>query len=745
MPPLSYHKTTYLSRHLLLGQPLSFPLTLLHGQVFAPPTSSCKINLDPMIHSLHLTDMPKGNPAKAVSRPDPFNYPETATSTATLSSAPRTMRHSTGAPTLLPRSEATTYALPPRAPANKIQAAAHSRKMLDYDQSPTRIIVAHKEQSAPNASAIADLKSVLPNDSQGVDSRLHASKKHYGNLNARFVAADKEHTTTSQLVASQLGEESKMSSFMAAKLLAEAEAQITYGTRLRERVEAIDQQPRFNDGPQMLRLTASPDSTQHKSDGAFELDTHHTATQSPTQMFNGSETSEDAAYAEVEVQQGYPAMNEQRSQRASGYAEAKLQQDITAMNEHQSPSAHVLQSDDEQAHQSCSVEEVQWQPYTIAQLTPLDISPSNNVTFSWEELVRHFGGNQYSPGLYYSRNEDPSRILQGRTYWLLESQYEPFAPTSPGQHGAKLTAFFNDNLTASGDAVTEDDYSNVPVFACLTPGEGYTYLGQYSQPRYSDKLSYSELRQHVPARVLEYWAKQLADPHRPAWITEQLVAHFWPKDPYTGPIPTDSALTSPATGVTEPNDPERVLEKRVADALERYALKLKVWKKDAELKAALLTEDALMGMWNNTDVDEEKGLRLWWEYLECVGFDEEFYQKLVGLKSQPARRTAAVADMSTLSGDAVGMQSKKAGKQRHDSLVSPVSTDASTIKPSKHKEPTLARSHRPANIAVPGPYPQADLQAAREMHDKATKASDRRRGRSDKQQTLPPHARGVMW
>ena len=110
-----------------------------------------------------------------------------------------------------------------------------------------------------------------------------------------------------------------------------------------------------------------------------------------------------------------------------------------------------------------------------------------------------------------------------------------------------------------------------------------------------------------------------------------------------------------------------------------------------------------------------------------------------------ARKTAAVADLSTLSGTVHGVQSKKASKQRHDSLVSPVSTGASTIKPIKHKEPTLARSQRLANIAVPGPYPQADLQAAREMHDKATKASERKRGRSDKQQTRLSHARDGDW
>ena len=155
-----------------------------------------------------------------------------------------------------------------------------------------------------------------------------------------------------------------------------------------------------------------------------------------------------------------------------------------------------------------------------------------------------------------------------------------------------------------------------------------------------------------------------------------------------------------------------------------------------------------MEMWDNSDTDVEKGLRLWWESLECVGFDDKFYGKLVGLKNAQQQRGRAAAtmteivDLSTYSGDAVaGMQSKRASKQRHDSVTSPVSTNASTIKPIKPKEPTLAHPNRP----VPGAYPQSDLQAARELQDKATKASERKRGRCNKQQTIPPHARNVTW
>ena len=674
-----------------------------------------------MLHSLHLTAIPATDSAELASQQtEPFNNLRTTIPTASLSSVQRATRPSPDPATFQTGSEFTRYTVPPRVLPINYKDTTYARNMFDHDQSPTRKTLTSKEQSVQNASEITNLKSVLHHDFQAVDSRLRATKKHYENLNARFVAADKEHNKIATLMAVKLSDEKKVSSLMAAQLLAEADGKEYYARRLRERVNLVEQ--RINEGPQMLQLTASPGTTHHESNGAFELDAGHGS----THMSNGSETSEDTASTEAEPQQSNLAMSEQKS-----------------------PKAHVSQVNDEPAHQIHSAEEAKWLPHTIAQLTPLDISSSNSETFTWEELVGHFGGNQYSPGLYYSRNGSPSRLLQGRTYWLLEGNFEPFAPTSPGQHGAKLTAFFNDSLTPQGDIVGVEDYSNVPVFVCLKPGEGYTYMGQYSQPRYSDKLSYSELFQHVPTRVLEYWAKQLADPHRPAWITEQLVVHFWPPPPYTGPIPTDSALASPATGVTMPNDPERVLEKRVSLAMERYALELREWKKDAQLKVTLLTKSELMKMWDNSDTDEDKGLRLWWEYLECVGFDDEFYGKLVGLKKaqhQRGREAATmtgIVDLSTYSGDVAGMQSKRASKhQRHDSFASPVSNSASTIKP---KEPTLVRSNRPANNAVPGSFPQADLQAARELHDKATKASGRKRGRSDKQQTLPPHERNAKW
>jgi hypothetical protein len=642
---------------------------------------------------------------------DPFDCRGTIATTSSVSSTPRTVRLSPSSATLRPSSELTPYTSQRPKQVGDYDAATPTRNMLSRNPSSKLTSPINEDQGEQNASDITDLKSVLRKDFQAVDSRLLTSKKHYENLNARFMAAEAEHNRVSHIMTAKLGDEDRMSSLMTAKLLAEADGQELYAKRLRENFMRIDQQ-KPEGHPQMLQLTATPDATQHEGYGTFELNAGHAATQADDR----SQASEDTVYADTGLQQTQPATKEQ-----------------------QSTQFHSLKVGDRQAHHDCSVEVAPWRPHAIAQLKPLEITSSNTETFSWEELHRHLGGNQYSPGLYYVRNDSSSRVLPGRTFWLLESHYEPFAPTSPGQHGAKLTAFFNDSLTAQGDALKEEDYVNVPVFICLKPGEGYTYLGQYSQKRYSDKLSHSELFDHIPAHILQYWANQLADPHRPAWITEQLIAHFWPPPPYTGPIPTDSALTSPGTGVTEPMDSERVLEKRVMRALERYAVELKNWKKDAHIKATLLTEKALMGMWNKSDMDEEKGLRLWWEYLECVGFDEKFYDKLVNKSAQhqPSEKNTVateITDLSTYSGEVVGMQSKKDGKKRHDSFTATAPNSTRTSTP---KEPMLVRANQPKHINIPGAFPQADLQAAREMHDKATKASDRKRGRSDKLQTRP--------
>jgi hypothetical protein len=667
------------------------------------------------MYRLRLTDMP---PAKGTNAPLAHTNSNQQSGAAMLAnnslSAPRTMRTMPNSSTFKPSDELTSYATHSN---NDMPASEQNMidNMIDNRPAQQRSLVTF--QADQNALDIMQPHHIQHRDSSTVASHLRASKVTYGDLNARFVAADEERSRISQLMeTAKLDEErNRLSSLKTAKLLAKAESKELYARRLRESIARLDQQ-HLSDGPEMLRLTASSHEAQQQVDGAVELDGGHTA----NQMSSTSVVSQDAFNASSRSRELQPAQTEQHSS-----------------------TIHAEDSGDEETEQQSAspVTPTKWQPHAISQLPPLPISSQNKETFTWEELHAHLGGAQYSPGLYFSRNSSSTRVLQGRTYWLLEAQFEPFIPSTPGQHGAKLTAFFNDSLTPDGACLDEEDYTDVPVFVCLREGEGYTYLGQYSQKRYSDKLSHSELFQHVPSSILEYWASQLASPHRPAWITEALIAHFWPQPTYCGPIPSDSAVTTPGTGVTEPQDPERVLEKRVLRALERYAVELKEWKKESRVKVTFLTEEALMEMWQKSDMDEEKGLRLWWEYLECVGFDDSFYRKLVDLKSKGLQRVSSKSSASApvakvnnsaeqkTAGDAE--KSLKHSKHRHDSVTGPAST--STV---KEATSTRQSSKRPAVISLPPPaFPQADLQAAREMHDQATKAkaSERKsRGRSEK-------------
>lgn len=158
-----------------------------------------------------------------------------------------------------------------------------------------------------------------------------------------------------------------------------------------------------------------------------------------------------------------------------------------------------------------------------------------------------------------------------------------------------------------------------------------------------------------------------------------------------------------------------------------------------------------MEMWDKSDMDEEPGLRLWWEYLECVGFDDEFYDKLLNLKKQkpvsgpsvPSKKPASKVEPTVRSGHQQYLpparrDSNPTGKRERRDSVSTL--DARQRDESAAKEASSnSRSCWPEDTTMPmAPmawrgFPQADLQAAREMQDSATKAGERRgRGRSEK-------------
>ncbi|KAK3697973.1 hypothetical protein LTR37_017197 [Vermiconidia calcicola] len=379
-----------------------------------------------------------------------------------------------------------------------------------------------------------------------------------------------------------------------------------------------------------------------------------------------------------------------------------------------------------------------WIPFAVRQMpSPVSVAAENIETFPWEFLIRELGGEQWSPGFYFiSKNS----CLKSQAYWILEGDYEPYLPSAAGEHGAKLTAFFNGTESRLGEAPTEENYEDCPVFIRAKGGKEYRYFGNYSQLRFSDKLDYDHLMAEVPEHVRNYWAEQLAAEGRPEWVTQALMDHFWPKPTYCGPIPTDSAINTPATEATAKTASGygEGLERRVVRALNEYADELKDWQKEVVMKAHHLTKEHLMEAFTKADADEDPGLRLWFEYLQCVKYDQEFYDFLVKLKYNKGLQKAA-AGMSK------GQKALVNGRVGGGKVVKPVN-GVETVKPTAAAAPKLSQHTSTATTAYSGkphsagvqPWkepkevletnldgsnkPNGDLQLAKQMQQTFTKA-----------------------
>lgn len=278
-----------------------------------------------------------------------------------------------------------------------------------------------------------------------------------------------------------------------------------------------------------------------------------------------------------------------------------------------------------------------WCPFAIRNLPLPTISTaagSHGEMFSWTFLTDLFGGQEWCSGYYF--NSDKSCMLPSQGYWLVELEHEPFMPRAPGQHGAKVTTFFNDTPVSQGRAPKLKNYKDTPVFVSADRGRNYRYLGQYSQLRYSDKIGYDTLMEHIPESVRRYHVEQLARVGRPPWVTWCMRTHFWPKPEYKGPMPTDSACHTPQSAATAQGS-SGGLDRHVKTAFDQYALELQEWEQDSAMRVNnLYGEDgvrALLDAYNMEDM--QQGLRLWWEYQQCIGYDDEFYEMLVKFKKHP--------------------------------------------------------------------------------------------------------------
>jgi hypothetical protein len=166
-----------------------------------------------------------------------------------------------------------------------------------------------------------------------------------------------------------------------------------------------------------------------------------------------------------------------------------------------------------------------WQPYYLTTLPSLESSITAHIpelhtmeSFSPDFLGNELGGSEWSPGLTLILGWKPSCPLRtAHCYYTVDAVNDPFLPSTPGTHGAKLVPFFNDSIENEHPAPTGcyDSNENVPMFVLLPDARRndslrYFYFGNYSQTRWSDKLDYDRMVQCVPQHVREYWANELS-------------------------------------------------------------------------------------------------------------------------------------------------------------------------------------------------------------------------------------------
>ena len=218
--------------------------------------------------------------------------------------------------------------------------------------------------------------------------------------------------------------------------------------------------------------------------------------------------------AESESQNG-PVVGEAKDGNADRETGSEASAATLTQENNTAPSAGV--------HNDCPLSNIQdpvlydtcKQPLPIRSLEPLGAQKLSEIpkasqieTFSFDFLHEMLGGEEHSPGLYYTPPSKRQIQLPTHTWYALDTRFEPYLPGKPGAHGAKLTAFFNSNIDEDDDE--GPCYKEVPVFVCASKWLGATnenlfiYYGSYSQSRWSDKLDYDRMIEAVPSSVKKW-------------------------------------------------------------------------------------------------------------------------------------------------------------------------------------------------------------------------------------------------
>ena len=245
----------------------------------------------------------------------------------------------------------------------------------------------------------------------------------------------------------------------------------------------------------------------------------------------------------------------------------------------------------------CSLDEQRvWRPYhltTLAAFAGQIPSSDTVVTFHPDFLDNILGGASWSPGLRFVQGKGPC-MLKNRTYYQLDPKNDPYLPKTPGNHGAKLTAFFNKAPEEEFSHLLDSNsnsYEDVPMFILVN--NRYIYYGNYSQTRWSDKLDHDTMSTKVPQSVKEFWSEELTSSTREKWVTDELKKHFFPKPEYEGRL-----FAGPENETTNNTEEEDKLTEKMAKDVRNYAGSLLGWERDANMKTAMIKKQFILDAFN---------------------------------------------------------------------------------------------------------------------------------------------------
>ncbi|KAH9222040.1 hypothetical protein DL95DRAFT_454951 [Leptodontidium sp. 2 PMI_412] len=156
-------------------------------------------------------------------------------------------------------------------------------------------------------------------------------------------------------------------------------------------------------------------------------------------------------------------------------------------------------------------------------------------------------------------------------------------------------------------------FPEIDVYRVFGAGTGYRYYGTYREPCAEMCC--------VPDHVKQFWAKQLGTQSGNGKSRSALdtLIHEWPR--------VSVGWKDEATG--ELIEYDVALEVELGDPLTRAI---------TADEAAEITKEEVLGAFNRADYDPKASLALFYEYLQCVGYDPEFYGNLVGEYSRFPRK-----------------------------------------------------------------------------------------------------------